>query len=43
MRKRDEILAAHKIPAWVALRWLLAVIFLGPDRADKYIRPEDRL
>ena len=42
MKNLDDIRAARKIPFWVALRWLIVVIFRGPEIADKYIRPQDR-
>lgn len=32
----------HAIPLWVALRYMIVLIFRGPARAEKYIRPQDR-
>jgi hypothetical protein len=34
--------AIHKIPFLVALRWMIVLIFRGPERAERYIREEDR-
>lgn len=32
----------HAIPLWVALRWFVVALFRGPERAERYIRPQDR-
>jgi hypothetical protein len=32
----------HRVPLWVAVRWMLSVIFCGPNRAERHIRAQDR-
>lgn len=41
-KTEEERKQIYAIPLWVALRWLLAVIFLGSNQAERYIRSEDR-
>lgn len=36
----DEV---YKIPLWIALRWLVVLAFRGFTRAERYIRPQDRV
>lgn len=39
---RSELREIRAVPLWVALRWLIACVLLGPARAERFIRPEDR-
>jgi hypothetical protein len=37
---RDELREVRAV--WVALRFVIAVVILGPERAGRFVRPQDR-
>lgn len=39
----SELREIRAVPLWVALRFVLAVVILGPERAERFIRPQDRV
>lgn len=39
---KEERREIHKIPLWVALRWMIVCIVRGPEYAERYIRDQDR-
>ena len=40
---RDELREVRAVPLWRALRFVAICVILGPERAERYIRPQDRV
>lgn len=43
MDDAEQLREIRAVPLWVALRFVLAVVILGPQRAERFIRPQDRV